>query len=849
MEQHSFSPQLTPLIGRQAEATDIRTMLTETSCRLLTLVGPGGIGKTTLAVHAADRLLDDFRHGVVFVPLQPIQTSEFVATAVADALGFSLAGPQEPLVQVCHYLRDKELLLVLDNFEHLLAELDTLTVILQSAPTLKVLVTSREALNLRDEWLYLVSGLGYPQAAETQALSDYPAIQLFVDRACRVRNDFSLASEYPGIVRICQLVEGMPLALELAASWAKALRCEDIATEIEHNLDFLSTRLRDLPRRHHSMRAVFEHSWALLTDDEQTVFRRLCVFRSGFTHQAAAQVARASLAPLLSLVDKSLVRWLADDRYQIHELLRQYAQEKLEETPSDVVRTRDAHCIYYADFLYARERDMTRRRQLEAAAEIEVELDNVRAAWHWALETYKVTEIVRSLQTLGRFDQFRSRYREGAAMFEQAVRALERESPTSEQQTALILLLVYLGWLYIRLGQLEQAQAALLRCQALYAALDLLPLPGISTDPDTALSIVALNKGDYTSATELGEIARQRNTAAGQQYNLQLAHYVLSSAARAKGEYGTARHHARHVYKLSQEMGDRWFMAYCRNELGQVEQALGNYVAAEQHFRTSFQIRLEFKDSEGMAVALRHMGQIAMLQADCIEARRLFAQSRALYEEINDRGGLASALEGLGAATGALGDYVTARQHFHRALQLAVEIEFVPLMFSLFIHVGEFFIQTGNATWGINLLVLTYHHPASSHATKDRAAQLLAHYRPTPTLDLRARVSPSDKKDALEELAAQLLTELALSAGLHDSEPAARGPLLLPAQPSLVEQLTQRELELLRLLAQGLSNQDIAETLIVSVGTVKAHNHSIFAKLGVNNRTQAVMRAQELHLI
>jgi ATP/maltotriose-dependent transcriptional regulator MalT len=170
-------------------------------------------------------------------------------------------------------------------------------------------------------------------------------------------------------------------------------------------------------------------------------------------------------------------------------------------------------------------------------------------------------------------------------------------------------------------------------------------------------------------------------------------------------------------------------------------------------------------------------------------------------------------------------------------------------MLSLFIHIGEFFVQTGKATWGINLLVLTYHHPASSHVAKDRAAQLLAHYRPTAALELRATVSPSYQKDALEELAAQLLAELVLSAGPRDSEPAARSPLLLPAQPSLVEPLTQREFELLHLLAQGLSNQDIAETLIVSVGTVKAHNHSIFAKLGVTNRTQAVMRAQELHLI
>jgi tetratricopeptide (TPR) repeat protein len=258
-------------------------------------------------------------------------------------------------------------------------------------------------------------------------------------------------------MRICQLAEGMPLALELAATWTKILRCENIAAEIE--------------------------------------------------------------------------------------------------------RTRDAHCTYYTDFLYVRQNDMSGGRQHEATAEIDIELDNIRSAWQWALESYNVEAIVRSIQTFGQFDQFRSRYREGAALFEKAVRTLESGSPTPEQQTGVILLLVYLGWLYIRLGQLDQAQAILWRCQALHAALGILPLPGLSTDPDSALSIVALIKGDYASATELGEISHQRNTVAGHWYNLQLAHYALSNAARARGEYKTARRHARQLYALVQEKENHWFMA------------------------------------------------------------------------------------------------------------------------------------------------------------------------------------------------------------------------------------------------------------------------------------------------
>ena len=215
-------------------------------------------------------------------------------------------------------------------------ELEILTTLLHRAPGSKLLVTSREALNLREEWLYPILGLAYPHATAAGTPTDYAAVQLFADRARRVRPGFALADEYVDVVRICRLVEGMPLALELAATWTKTLRCERIAAEIEQNLGFLSTRLRDLPERHQSMRAVFERSWALLSHGEQAVFARLCVFHGGFDDQAAQQAAGASLVLLAGLVDKSLVRWQAGGRYQIHELLRQYAEEELAAAPDEL---------------------------------------------------------------------------------------------------------------------------------------------------------------------------------------------------------------------------------------------------------------------------------------------------------------------------------------------------------------------------------------------------------------------------------------------------------------------------------------------------------------------------------
>ncbi|HEX5692038.1 MAG TPA: tetratricopeptide repeat protein, partial [Roseiflexaceae bacterium] len=615
---------------------------------------------------------------------------------------------------------------------------------------------------------------------------------------------------------------------------------------IEQNLDFLSTRLRDLPEHHRSMHAVFERSWSLLSEVEQRVFMRLCVFRGGFDDRAAAQCTGASLALLAGLVDKSLLRWEAGGRYQIHELLRQCGEEKLAATPEELARACAAHGQYYVDFLSARRADMFGGRQREASAEIEAEIDNIRAAWQWAIDSYDVDAIVRSMQLLGLFNQFRSRYREGIAQAEGAIRTLESGSPTPNQRHALILLQVALGWLYIRLGQLDRAQAILERSRALYDAPDYVPLPGDATDPEAPLALICLIKGDFAGAARVAESARRRNATHGQRNNLQYALYVQAGAERALGNYAQAHEFAEQAYILTQERQDLWFMAYCLNELGQVEQALGDYHRATQHFRTSYRLRQEFADSEGMAVALKHLGRIAIAQEQYKEARELFEQSRTLYELVNDQGGLASALEGLGAAALELGDTETARRRFHAALELAIAIEFVPLIFSLFIQIGAYFLQTGRPSLGRQLLTLTTNHAASERATKDRAAQLVARLGSAHS-NLSDAAAANFQDDTPAALAAGVLTMLALGPGGDETAPSA--PSLASRQAEPREPLSPRELEVLRLLAQGMSNPQIADTLIVSVGTVKTHTHNIFTKLGATNRLQAVQRAQALDLV
>ncbi|MEP7358523.1 MAG: hypothetical protein ABI847_14845, partial [Anaerolineales bacterium] len=266
---------------------------------------------------------------------------------------------------------------------------------------IKLLVTSRARLNLREECLLEVAGLDYPAGAPAQTASadpvaDYSAIALFAQQARRARPGFSLSAEdWPAVVRICQLAEGVPLAIELAASWLRVLSCAEILAELEHGLDFLTSSLQNAPERHRSLRAVFDHSWALLPADEQALFRRLSVFHGGFQREAAAQAVAASLPLLAGLADKSLVRRSAAGRYEVHELLRQYAEEQLRAAPIDFALVHDQHCRYYAALLsqYGPQLQGASPAIEAALAALSLERENLRAAWTWAVEQRKSVEL------------------------------------------------------------------------------------------------------------------------------------------------------------------------------------------------------------------------------------------------------------------------------------------------------------------------------------------------------------------------------------------------------------------------------------------------------------------------
>ncbi len=374
-----FQPT-TPFIGRYKELGELDTLLQSSEVRLITVLAPGGMGKTRLILHVAQQQLTNFPDGIFFVELAPVVTAEAIVPALIEVL--QLEGYDNSLKSreaMLHYLQHRCLLLVMDNFEHLLDGASIINDILQAAPQVKVLVSSRERLNLQGENIYVLNGMSAPSLTSVNQ-TEYDAVRLYVDSTKRISADYDLpADDLAHILAICELVEGMPLGIELAAGWMDMLSPAQIAQELRTGIHILETDMRDIPERHRSMHATFDHSWEKLTDSEQLAMMSLSIFRGSFSHEAAATVAQANLLTLRRLVNKSLLYIDARGRYHIHELLRQYCEEKLRQT-AKYEAVLDQHAHYYAEYL---QNTRLRYERYDAIIhkEINIELDNLIMAW------------------------------------------------------------------------------------------------------------------------------------------------------------------------------------------------------------------------------------------------------------------------------------------------------------------------------------------------------------------------------------------------------------------------------------------------------------------------------------
>jgi predicted ATPase/DNA-binding XRE family transcriptional regulator len=638
---HNLPPQPTMFIGREQELAQISKRLANPACRLLTLVGPGGIGKTRLALQAAVEHIGNFAHGVYFVALASVNSPDLIAPTIATALKISLHGAEDPGVQIVNFLRVKQMLLVLDNFEHLLGGSGLLTEILANAPAVKILVTSRERLNIQEEWGIALEGLRFPEARATDQIESYSAVQLFVQRAGQVQVSFSLDANIQPVIDICKATEGMPLGIELAATWLRVMSCKQIAAQIERSLDFLANPLRNVPERHRSLRAVFDHSWSLLAEDERMVLMKLSVFRGGFDLEAAEQVAGASLPTLARLVDKSLIRLGEAGRYELHELLRQYANDKLVES-GEAEAVAHHHLAFFLKLAQQAETYLYGPHQETWFDRLELERDNLAAALARSLRQGEEEMGLCLVAALVWYWELRAHHYEG---YSWCRRLLEITSNAPYSERAKVL--AHIGW-YARYFEGEEQAMAYVE-EAL------------------ALAREADNKGGIAWA--LGAVDEPRQVACRLEEALALfraigdefgvSHMLRRRAWKAicQADYARAGLLLDEALALARKAGDKNATAWTLFLLGNlVWFSHHDTVRATALYQESLSLSQAIRDRGHLAYVQTMCGHVARVQGDCEIARARYMESLALVRDWGARDILfaecCAGLAGLAAAWG-----------------------------------------------------------------------------------------------------------------------------------------------------------------------------------------------------
>ncbi|MBV7333334.1 tetratricopeptide repeat protein [Chloroflexi bacterium TSY] len=740
---HNLPTDPLPFVGRKQEMAELhRLLVKETNCRLLTIVGPGGMGKTRLAIETAraflptsepalistpsadtpDRLSRNdelsFADGIFFVPLNPVGTTEEITAAITGAVTAATGDSfyaETPLdAQLLNYLREKNLLLILDNFEHLLDGAPFVSKILATAPDVAVLVTSRSALNLREEWFYPLEGLAYPtedgitygertaspnSERLLEEMTRYDAVRLFVQSASRANVGFAPAAEIEHILRICQLVEGMPLALELAAVWLRTLPASKIAEEIARGLNLLTTRQQNMPQRHRSMRLLLEESWQVLSAEEQMALSRLSIFRGGFCADAAETVAEISFGTIATLADSFLIRFSQSNvhaqncpperRYRIHELLRQFAYEQLQKEPQLLDRTCTLHSHYYLDQIGGYTNKLSGKEQAAALMAIDDEIGNVYVAWQWAVVQGDFDRLGAATESFYQYQQLRGRYRQGQATFEQALAALSSQeqahatesvgpsestesSPTAPAQVAVLrcLWLARLGAFCNFTNEHDQSIVHLEESLALARQLNR-PI-------DIAFALMFLGwtkgwQGEESEGIRLLQQALEISRGLDDKVAIAETLWQLGNLYAHTDRYTEAKAVALEGLTIGQQLEQFGIIIRASDTLGLLCFRLGESEEAEQYYRQALSLAEEIGHWDGIMRAAGGLGLVG-LGGDEQKARAMLPyveQSLAISRRMGHQLEISARLNILGQLHEKLGNYADAIAYCGAGVQAA----------------------------------------------------------------------------------------------------------------------------------------------------------------------------------
>ncbi len=634
----------TGFVGREKEVTAAKELLLREDVRLVTVTGPGGIGKTRLAVQVASGLAERFPGGLHFVPLSPVSDPGLIASAIVQTLGIREAGGQSPLEVLKQNLQGSlraPMLLLLDNFEHLVQAAPTVAELLAIGPNLKILVTSRAALHLYGEHEFPVPPLALPDSRSmppVEVLSQYPAVALFVQRAVAAKPDFELNRENASAVtEICARLDGLPLAIELAAARIKVLSPSSMRTRLASRLQLLTGGARDLPQRQQTLRAAMDWSYDLLSAAEQKLFRRLSVFVGGCTLEGVEAVCDTKgdldldlLDGMASLVDKSLVQQVeqakGESRFVMLETIREYALEKLMASGEEALikRAHAAYCLVLAE-------EATEQSGPEGAEWLErlaLEHDNFRAGLDWLTETRDAEWGLRLGTALFRFWEMREYLAEGRGRLGKLLKLADAAAPTKARERALF-----------------------------------------------AAGVLAGEQGDYVSADavirESLDIARQLRDKQGVAVSLN----ALAVHARDRGDVAVSRALFEDSLVLWRELCDQKAVARALSNLANVVKLQGDYARARALYAECLSIFQGLGDQTGVAWSINQQGDVARDQGDSVAARTLYEQGLAIFRALGDRWGIAGTLADLGNLAREQGEYVTARSLYRESIKIFQELD------------------------------------------------------------------------------------------------------------------------------------------------------------------------------